>query len=136
MTPPHWQAQVLPTSRIGFFVTSLVGATGGTQMPIGIGMQAIGLGPGPAGGGGLPMPIGFAGEMHIAIGVMFSIGTASETVSAGFPSINTPVGIPPRVPGPVLNEHMICPPTTAGGGMAVRYTMPGRLTATRSVTIE
>lgn len=119
MTPAQAQLQTLPTSRIGFPPTSLVGASG-THGPVVTGMQAVGAGGGT--GVGLPRPIGFVGELHMPNGAMFTIGAKSWIVPTGLPSTRTGFGMGVGVNGegatPKVQLSIV--PMFTGFGMRIR----------------
>jgi len=87
----------------------------GIQEPVGVGTQGIGVST-PRAAAVADATDGLASELHIPNGGMFVIGTTSEIVAAGLPSIITRlVGITFRVDGAMPKLHVnIAVPVTFG----------------------
>ena len=113
MTPAQTHIAIEPWSKIGLLFTNLVGASG-TQGPVITGTQGHGVGTGFA------MPCGFAGELHTANGMIFTIGAKSMIVPTGLFSNITGLGfgVGMKAEGAAPKMQVNWAPATIGRGMA------------------
>jgi hypothetical protein len=87
MIPPQAQLQMAPEQTAGVPPIKVV-AVGGCQGPAGTGTQGIGVKT-PNAAAVAATTVGLERLVHIPNGGMFSSGTISSIVAAGFPSIST-----------------------------------------------
>jgi hypothetical protein len=98
---------------MGLLFTSFVGATG-THGPVITGTQGHGVGTGFA------MPAGFVGALHMANGMMFTIGAKSIIVPTGLFSNITGLGfgVGTKAEGAAPKMQVNWAPATIGRGIA------------------
>src|SRR5437763_11012905 len=87
ITPPQLHMHFETLSSAGMFAISTVGAPG-TQGALVAGTQGIGVST-PSAAAVAAATVGFAGELHIPKGMMFTNGMWSMMLAAGGPSAST-----------------------------------------------
>jgi hypothetical protein len=87
MTPAHMHMSVDVSSRVGISASKTVGAPG-TQGATVAGMQGMGVRT-PIAAAVAAATIGFAGDIHIPNGMMFSSGMLSMMLASGISSVST-----------------------------------------------
>ena len=87
MTPAHMHISVDVLSSVGISASKTVGAPG-THGATVIGMQGIGVNT-PIAAAVAAATIGFAGDMHMANGMMLTIGMKSMMLASGTSSVIT-----------------------------------------------
>ena len=114
ITPAQVQMHFASDVSAGFFERS-VPVLGGTHGAAVAGMHGEGA---PS----FAITVGFVGAVHMPKGMMFTMGTWSMIVAAGFPST---IGVPGRgstfrAEGAAPNVHISWAPATTCGGMPRR----------------
>src|ERR1700677_4921005 len=109
ITPPHMHMSVETLSSAGMLASSTVAAPG-VHGAVVAGMHGIGVST-PNAAAVAAATTGFAGDMHMPKGMMFSIGTMSMILAAGMLLVIIIfVGSTTSVLGAIPNEHIIIAP--------------------------
>jgi len=109
ITPPHMHMSVETLSSAGMFASKTVAAPG-VHGAVVAGMHGIGVST-PNAAAVAAATIGFAGDMHMPKGMMFSIGTISMILAAGISLVSIIfVGSTTSELGATPNEHIIIAP--------------------------
>jgi hypothetical protein len=108
MTPPHMQRHCEVLFRAGIPPIKTVGDPGLHGAGV-LGMQGMGVST-PKAAAVAAATAGFAGDMHIPKGAMFTIGLLSMMLAAGVPAVVLFVGKTFNVLGATPNEHVVTAP--------------------------
>jgi hypothetical protein len=116
ITPPHMQFSIEELLSAGMFAIITVAEPGAHGATV-FGMHGAGVGT-PSAAAVSAMTSGFAGEMHIANGMMFTMGLLSMMFAAGVVvrtlfagSTTSELGAAPKLHAHIAPMHTCCPMT-------------------------